>query len=670
MNSSDRLDPILPFQFYPERHEAMLEAMKEVRIRSGIRRFLLTGPGLSVRLTGFPKMTVYRELGDLVLQVKQALSPHGIEVGWWCAPTLKSGQGGFQNIVGLNGQVSPISSCPLDVAFRTTLARGIAVVAERARPFMLQLEDDFELSNHPGVGFGCFCPLHLAEFAVRCGRLYSREQLADLFSRCTSESMAVRRQWFALSRASLVDLAVTIEQAVHAVSPETRLALCQPGCADLDGDMTEPVTQALAGVHRPAVRICGAAYSSDTARGLPEETFNVMFSCEQLPETFELFYETDTYPHTTFFTSANKLHSMLAIALSCGCDDSLFYGTQYLDDPLEDVSYLSMYAERASQLGALRLNLRDCRLIGCEVVCRSDAVNAVAWNGGRPSLAKPWAGVLGRYGVPYTTRSGKGVKVLAGATASVLTEADVKHMLTGGILMDAPAAMILAERGFGDLLGATVESGGKAAFCYERLRPKAGDEAIKGELIYNFLFAPAGAEAGGFCRLTAHPGAEVLSDFLAPDYQAVQPGLLRFENRLGGRVGILAYDLQKTQSSSIFCYRKRGVIVRLLEWLNRAPLPVKVLHDPNVFLLANFSESGALILTIVNLSADSRASLKLDVAPGWRDGRVSLLSLSGKWETVAAAWQSTQVEVEVTARIMQPVYVRLEQPRVRSGFPA
>ncbi len=661
------LDPIVPFQFFPERHDAMLQAMREMRHRWGIRRFLLTGPGLGVRLSGYPQPEVYQQQGQLIASVKEALASDEIEVGWWCTPTLKSGKSPYQNIVGLNGRASAISSCPLDLAFRAALSTGVATVATIAHPFMLQLEDDFELSNHPGIGgFGCFCPLHLAEFAKRAGRFYTREALVDLFGTRTAESLHLRRLWHKLSCDSLVGLATEIERAVHDVSPQTRLALCQAGCADLDGNFTQPVARALAGSLRPAVRVSGTSYASDTARDLPGEMFNLMASCEHLPEDFELFHEADTYPHTCFFMSAIKLQSMMAIAFSCGCDDALLYATQYLDDPLEEKAYLEMVAERAPQFNAWRQAIHSCQLIGCEILYHADAATAVPWEGRMPMASASWPNILGRYGVPYTTRKGNSVKLLSGETAAILTQTQLETLLSGGVLLDGSAAQILDDRGYGDLLGVSVKPGRHPAFCHERLRKEATDSEMEGELIYNYLFAPAGAESGGFHDLQPHPDAEILSDFLDPHGEVVQAGMLRFENRRGGRVGVMAFDLRHTKSSSIFCYRKREAIVHLLEWLNREKLPVKVKRDPNLYLLANASSSGELFLTVINLGSDKRSRLSLEFATRWRNAPVQTLSISGEWNPLAILWRGEQAELELDLPLMQPCYLRLSPPSATS----
>lgn len=62
-----------------------------------------------------------------------------------------------------------------------------------AKPFQFMVEDDFTLTNHPGIaGFGCCCDLHLRAFAERAGRYYSREELREVFAHTDDEEDAVK----------------------------------------------------------------------------------------------------------------------------------------------------------------------------------------------------------------------------------------------------------------------------------------------------------------------------------------------------------------------------------------------------------------------------------------------------------------------------------------------
>ena len=350
------IDPIVPFRFYSNRTSFMLNQMIEISRYSGLRRFLLTAPMEEVRLSGFPSAQVYQDIGELVHYVKTELAPYGIQVGWWCAPSLRSGfSPSFQYITDLDGTVSEQTPCPLCPEFSRMFSDNVALAVDVGRPFMVQFEDDYELSWQPPlVRFGCFCPNHLAAFAKRRNRLYAREALLEIFKQVTPESIRLRRAWAELSRDSLVELALLIRTKIDVVAPATRVSLCQSGMSDFDGDFTQAVARAFAGSTRPAVRLYGSSYSSDDAVSLPDNMFHALYSRQHLPDDFEFFHESDTYPHTRFFMSAAKIRSLMTTAFAYGFDDSLFYATQYLDDPAEEKGYLTMFRDEVKRFAALK----------------------------------------------------------------------------------------------------------------------------------------------------------------------------------------------------------------------------------------------------------------------------------------------------------------------------
>ena len=151
--------------------------------------------------------------------------------------------------------------------------------------------------------------MHLEEFAKRQQHYYSREDLRGIFAEVTPESIRLRRAWAELSHDSLAGFAAFIREKVDQVAPETRILFCQPGTADFDGDVTKAITRAFAGKTRPAVRVYGCDYSSDSAISLPKTVFHALYSCQHLPPDFELYHESDTFPHTRFFMSGAKIKS-------------------------------------------------------------------------------------------------------------------------------------------------------------------------------------------------------------------------------------------------------------------------------------------------------------------------------------------------------------------------
>ena len=654
------IDPIIPFRFYANRKEVMLSQMIAMREQYGLRRFLLTAPMDEVRLTGFPPPEVYREIGELVLFVKTELAPHDIEVGWWCAPSLRSGNGDFQYITDIDGSVSDASPCPLGQKFRETFSDNIATVVKISRPFMIQFEDDFELSwQPPTVKFGCFCPLHLAEFAKQQNKYYSRQELSDIFSRVNPQSIMLRRAWAELSRDSLAGFAGLIRDKVDRIAPETRISLCQSGSADFDGDFTEAVARAFAGKTRPAVRLYGSSYSSDDAASLPETMFHALYSRQHLPSDFEFYHESDTYPHTRFFMSAAKIKSLMTAAFAYRFDDSLFYATQYLDNPTEEAGYLGMFRLESGRFLALKQAVKNTRVEGCEIVYDPFGHVANPFTGKRPNLpSNAWVNITGRFGIPHTSLNGK-VKLVSGNITETMDDEAIRKLLGGSVFLDGKADFNICKRGFGELLGTEVMQGKEADFCYEGIRNLGDFSNIHGSLMYNLIFAPAGSEGGSFFVLKPADKAEILSDFLDAAEKPVIPGMIRFKNKSGGRVAITAFDLNGNRSSTVFNYKKKELVRQTIEWLGNEQIPVFVKDLPNVFCIFNRSNEGNYaVVTLMSLCSDAFESFSLDVASEWQTAKLELLDKQGQWQTADKESSGRTIKVNAALILMTPVILK------------
>ena len=643
-----KLDPIVPLKAGTT---DPLETIRKLREEYGIRRFVLTAPNLESVMNGYPSLDDFRMIGRSLRSLRERAEGMDVEIGWWCCPTLRSGADFLQRIVGIDGREASISCCPLCGEFRADFSAKIAAVAEIAQPELILLEDDFELSRHTGIWFGCFCPTHLEEFARRAGRYYPREELQRRFGEENAENSSLRRLFFELSHDTMVGMARAIREAVDAVSASTRIGLCQPGESFLDGNYFTDVARALAGPHtRPLLRVFGSQYScGDSPQSVPSTLSYTFYTLEHLPEDVESVHESDTYPHTRFFMSSAYLRSLMTGAFAAGCSGTLFYGAQYLDDPCEESGYFEMFRKERMKFDAFREAVADAPLAGWQLL-RDPAESNVLAATGRGWYERVWdchgTGWFGRLGIPYTTRE-QPVKFLNGTTAESLPEDEVRRILSGGVLIDGEGARILARRGFGaSWLGVEVEELEKLNFCEEEILPQAGVSDRPGRKIYNLAFAPAGGESSRFVRLRLC-GAEALTNYLAPSGEVVQPGVTRFVNAAGGRVAVLGCATFWNNSSLQFCYRKRSLIRELYGFLSGGELlPVTETVSPNVWLLCNLARTGErMIVTVTDCSLDPMESAHLELAPKWRSAGISELAVDGSWSEVRFVRKENGVEI-------------------------
>ncbi|KKO93115.1 hypothetical protein AAW12_01625 [Sphingobacterium sp. Ag1] len=662
--STSKLATTAPIKFYGNRKEQMYKQLIELKEKYGIARFLFVGPLEEVRFKGFPGKNVYAEIGYQIKEAKEKLTSNDIKIGWWCAPSLRSGfDKRFQYITDLDGSVSDTSPCPYDPIFSEEFSNHIATVVEIANPYMIQFEDDYELSHQPpAVKFGCFCPLHLNEFSKRQGKAFTRLELLEKFRTVDAESIRLRKDWAALSRDSLVSLAKKIRQKVDQVNPETVISLCQSGCTDFDGDFTKELTEAFAGQTKPTVRLYGSSYSSDAPLGLPAELFHALYSIQHLPKSFECFHESDTYPHSRFFMSASKIKSLMTIAFAYGFDQTLFYLTQYLDNLLEERGYAEMYRKEAARFLALKEASRDSEVIGCEIIHLPNASAVVPYRGGRPEMGlNSWVNAMGRFGIPYTTKGGK-VKMLAGTAVMSLSDSEILALLKGPLVLDGLAAHSLCQMGYSVYLGVDVQVYKKEIHsCYEGLRNKNMYQNIQGDLQYNWIFAPAGSEGGRFFELKPNAAVEVVTDFLDEHENPIMASMIRYENRLGGRILISAFDLAGNFSSTTFNYKKKELMRQNIEWVGGEELPVFVKDAPNIFCVCSANTAkDTYLITLTNLSSDPTENVLLDIASDLKVKEVLILDYAGKWNRINVQFRGRTVQIPISLVLMNPQIIKFK----------
>jgi hypothetical protein len=241
----------------------------------------------------------------------------------------------------------------------------------------------------------------------------------------------------------------------------------------------------------------------------------------------------------------------------------------------------------------------------------------------------------------------------------MMSDQEIEKLLSGSLFLDGSAAYDLCKRGFGAHLGAEVSLGQEANFCYEGVTDPSKFSNINGQLMYNLIFAPAGSEGGSFYVLKPGHQTEIVTSFLDAEEKPVIPGLVRYENKLGGRIAITAFDLNGNRSSTVFNYKKKELIRQTIEWLGFENLPFYIKDLPNVFCIYNRSNKGDFaIITVISLCADPFKTFVLDTSPEWFNSTVEILTADGKWEKNTNI-TSTSTTINQPLTIMSPVILKI-----------
>ena len=663
------LDPIVPVFYRSQGVDETCAEIRKINAETGLRRFYACGPCFNDVMHGPFAADLYAKMGKDVEAMRTRLADAGIEISWWCSPSIRYFSD-FPSIEDCDGNRSRDNKkCPLDEAFAADFAAKVKSVA-LARPKFICIEDDYTLAGGRGLGKSgaCFCKRHLAEFAKRYGKALTGPEIAAAFDRRTPGNLAIRRAFADTIRESLVALAQRVRAAVDEVDPAIRFMVCEPGAgADKDGDSLEAVARAFAGGTRPAVRPSGAIYGAETTpASIPGALSHTMWTLERLPTDVETFYEADVYPHNRFYSSAAQLMSLMAGATVMGSDDFLFYCLQYLDDPLEDRGYADAYNALKPRLEAVRRFIRErkARLAGVRVVWTSaDAFLTREKGRGHGKQLGCGAYMLSKFGIPYTTRrEARGVALLVGEVAETMDDDEIRGLLSNGLIVDAPAAALLAKRGFGKELGVDV------ALAKDRL--PIVDEAIlpaanckrRGKHMNAFYIFSAGTEGTveRFATLTPHAGTEVWSEFYGVGGKTITPSLTLAENSLGGKVAVIATSLAGNRSSGLFNFRKQEMLQNLIGRMSPGAVPVHAVGVPGIWVLANVTGDGrSMLVSVNNLSGDVRGGVAFSFSVEWCGASISRFAEDGS--SIALGRASARWEAPVTFAQMSPEFFLVEK---------
>lgn len=634
-------DPLIPIHPIVTADE-----LKAIRKKYGFRRFLLAEPGLETRIFGVPGIEVFERIADRLNALKDALTDTDIEINWWCAPTIQCGVNSpLQHVVNWDGRESLDALCPFDPEFRKLFSSWVARVAELAHPPIILFEDDFRLKWHSiGIDQGCFCPFHLKALEKATSRSWTREELVKIYQEDHFETQGLRRLFAQISKESLSGLAAAVRAEVDKVAPDTRLAVCESAASDSDGYNSIEEPRIFAGPNtRPLIRVWGSTYSCvNSPLTVLRCLWHTMYTAERLPEDFEWMHESDTYPHNRYFMSASFLETLISGAMAFGADNSQLYALQYLDDPYEETGYLEMAARNAARFQAIGKASRNGRFDGCHLCFdpASDYLKKLSSTSGTEGYVAGYD-LLGRLGIPFSTRYGSPA-VLFGQIADVLSDEELSGMLKTALLLDAEAVEILERRGFGAMLGVRTERLDEYRFSQEKILDLPEFSHIRGRLIYNYAFKASGTEKADYMRLIPLPGCEVLSYYGNIEDDKLMPGMVRYVNPGGGRIGIIAASVAGNKSSNLYSYRKKEMIRILIEWLRNSPLPAVAANLPNLWVLVKNTPDGSLFY-LTNLNADVLEPVTLFIAPEFRPARFEELSDDGAWQTVQTSVENGQL---------------------------
>ena len=528
---------------------------------------------------------------------------------------------GFHWRVQPDGSEALERACPLSPGWRDWFLEAYRIYASTF-PDKLWLEDDFKTFAHNACALGCFCPAHLEQFAEHIGERLTREQLAERLVQPGAPD-PIRAQWLDFQGQILVDVCKELERVVHAVSPQTRLGQMQSWSSD--GRWWAEALLALAGPHRPLARTSLAPYQECEPSGFMPDRFDIMKETECLAPNTENCPELENSPYTPYSKSMSTTRLQIVLA-------------QLLGNRAITMNLFDMVGRPTGEYPRVGRMLKDLKP-------RLDAIARTAGPGGIPRgvsvpfdkryadsvTAAPgegfdafrfdgegWFESLQGSGIPVFFNAASSVSAVTGESCRSMREDEVIALLSQGLLLDGSAAAVLEELGYGEHIGVSLGDRIErydVLLCAERDDDADSTAGTEDDPVYMNLRYVAHPGQGRLYPLSPSPGARVTSTFVDPDHVSVMPGMVLFENSLGGRVAVYPFDFSEGSTFCFMNWSRRVQLQRIVRWLARDEVALFV--DGGAWMVPfrrDYAEH--TLIAVLNPESDAWDWLRLTLAWG------------------------------------------------------
>ncbi len=541
-------------------------------------------------------------------------------------------------ITGSDGTKATDCACAASPGWREYMKMQWGIYAE-TKPDLIWIEDDIRHSHHGPVKDGCYCDEHMRRFNLKYATSYSREQLVKALS-ASGAPAPERKMWLDHLKDMTEETVSFLEKTVHELSPDTIIGLMSSGPEfhAREGRNWSELFKKMSGAGNIPVasRPPLGSYTEEGMEGLIYTANMPRFTRAAFKEHTIEEGEIENYPYTGFAKSNLFMFLQCAAVLSCGCEALTFNLYDHCGTPLsatgdilesmgKNKKLLSAIKEKAGTHGKssgvhLYFNPETgkSKHFTSEQKMESAHSDALSW-----SRALQVMGIAISFEDSYIT-------ALGGQDIRAASKDEIMSMLRQGVLCDAKAFQALTEMGYGDYLGAQL----KSSFPLMTKYPLAGE---------HFFNESFGGRKNHYFSLSIHPGHPIfietelaqgaieLSEIVDPDTKRVFPGTFIFENRIGGRVAVLPFEVNKLDSGFADPCRKK-MLHTIVQWLGKGNIPMTVSGDRRMLPIRQDFGTHSLC-SIFNLSHDKLRKVKIKIDCPRKVSEVEILNAKGVWKS-------------------------------------
>ena len=551
----------------------------------------------------FPKMEEHRRAAQRLAKASEDLRRIGILPSLQIQATIGHGDAflryadnsgmTWQGFTSGNGAVAKGCNCFRAPGFLAYMREMSTLYAAAMRPYSAWIDDDIRIINHGGPGWGCHCDHCLGLFAKKEGKARSRKQLIEEMK--TVAALAAR--WRAFAFEGEAELVRVIAEAVHAVSPETRMCQQQPGRYFPEHRLLYEAHHAATGLP-VGMRPGAGAYFDHDARAQIGKAYTLALQIDTigpLPFIDRICPEIESCPRSfacrtgqgvlleALESLAQGMNAISALIMDAGFETPEWYGDELLAPLARNAAMMKRYV--ALNAGAARCGYGFAGDPPVQLQTSSLPLKPLI-PGARSALAR----------IVTTTAAQNAVD--AGGEA-------VERLLAEDLLIDGAAADILFKAGYGAAIGL------------------AGCVAANGNLRERFLSVPVneGFKAretpvsGQTLFLKPAPGAVALSEYYSDANNAPLnlPGVaaVMFETKDGRRrvvFGTHAFTAGLSKASGDRVMQ----LHRLCDWASHGKSPVLLETPTRSFVQPRMRADGTLASVVfVNASIGRTPPIRL-----------------------------------------------------------
>lgn len=490
---------------------------------------------------------------------------------------------GFERQLTKEGKPNPHPVLdPRSPKLREHIAK-IYVAYASLKPNRLFVDDDFAVPLT-----GSFHEERVKEFARIVGCEATREAVSALvFNENPATAAKMQKIMEELVNRDLEEMAQVIEKAVHKVSPETKVGMMY--ASTIKNDVAR-IAKAMAGNHIPFVRPQLPIYREEIpVVNYSQIAWYASYWLGKLGNDFEYFPEIENYPYTPYSKSPETTYATIASVLGRGIASPAYNLEDFRAPGVID--YLANRKEQVKKVTEL-------------ISVKTKPLGLGVWNMLNCSLeltGLPFKAV----GEPETA------DVFVGRGMATLTDSQLEAIVKRGGIFDIDALRVMKDRGFLSEMG------------IEKLNQ--ADRANLMTVDFNQKGLAVDGSWSIYYFLRNLPDISWPVDFKAKDQtvlhwikdKAEQPSVpysVKWKGPNGQHFGFINFAYDRWPIYAWLHTWMPGIMDELSNWVKGESIGVIMRNNPRVVVEMCETESGKILLTLINYNTGSSNDVKVSLS--------------------------------------------------------